>query len=66
MYNMLFKYSSNRKTMHLKFGYYDSDINSNVWVFTTPPSNYLTPPEFPTIHLSSDTIYPEIASNLTG
>lgn len=52
--------------MHLKFGYYDSDINSNVWVFTTSPSNSSTPPEFPTIHLSSDTIYPEIALYVAG
>lgn len=52
--------------MHLKFGYYDSETKTNVWVFITSPSNSLAPAEFPTIHFSSDTTYPVRVSNPTG
>lgn len=52
--------------IHLKFGYYDSEGNTNVWGFITSPSTSLAPAEFPTIHFSSDTTYLVRASNPTG
>lgn len=55
--------------MHLKSGCYDADTNYKMWVPPPPPippSNSLTPAEFPTIHVGSDTIYSEIVSDPAG
>ena len=43
--------------------HFNSSPNSNLWVFFPTPRNSVTPAVCPTIQLSSDTIYLEIASN---